>query len=671
MASVERLMESAILQNNPLRKLLAFLDQEEVNKQAKNYGAMRFVGYVLEIGYSKAKIITSDPYKAAVGGLPRNSLLIMVPDDYKKYKAHFALIRVLDSAPHPLTQEVQQAYFDLQKKSMPEIDVFTEAELQWGALETSVIGMFYENPDKLDKVEFSGDLNNFVSAHRYRVFSPTDELLHLIVNALVPEGPSRFPLGNLRLTECRLPLPDKKLPNVTAYLSTLDLMGTRTAMFGKTRLGKSNIVKLIATSLIQTTRTTRNVGQLIFDPEGEYANNNPKDNSRSIASANPDVCAVYALTQKPSTPSKPLKLNFYEHPEASHRILRDLLALDRRDAIYVQSFNTVELPRIEDIGSLPHNEQLRARRRILMYWAILKKAGYDADEARLARINPLDPRYHAAFRQNAYQTVLNRTPPALADLDDVVGEFEVIADFIRNLSDNDPLLASSNGNPLFQRDERALLGFLRPSAGAGPSMIHRYTKYHDRNASNFTTEIISLLEAGKTVIIDLGNADPQVMDYFSYDLTNSVFKHQVDKFSNDKLGNHYVQLYFEEAHNLFPKDQKDPTNIYKRVAKEGAKFNIGMIYSTQSVTTIDPDLLNQTENFFIAHLPSRLEVVALSRLNTAYEGIEEDILNSKTVGYVRMLTRSHRFVIPVQARKFEPVPPGPAVTTSPPPPISQ
>jgi hypothetical protein len=40
-------------------------------------------------------------------------------------------------------------------------------------------------------------------------------------------------------------------------------------------------------------------------------------------------------------------------------------------------------------------------------------------------------------------------------------------------------------------------------------------------------------------------------------------------------------------------------------------------------------------------------------VNTAYEGLENDIVRTKTKGYIQMLTRSHRFVVPVQARLFE------------------
>ena len=116
-------------------------------------------------------------------------------------------------------------------------------------------------------------------------------------------------------------MPDKPQPQVKVQVSTTDFMGTRTALFGKTRLGKSNVVKLIAQSLLETTNVTCNVGQLIFDINGEYANDNPQDNNLSLRSGYPSRCTVYAFIERPTTPSKPLKLNFYEHPESGLRIL--------------------------------------------------------------------------------------------------------------------------------------------------------------------------------------------------------------------------------------------------------------------------------------------------------------------------------------------------------------
>lgn len=641
--------EKAAMQNHPLRVLQTFLERENANEQAKKYDDMRFVGYVLDIGFDTVTIITSDPFKIAVGGVPRNSMLIMAPASYDSLPPHFTLLRVLEAAPTPLSKEVQQTYFELQKKSMPELDIFTQSELQWGALKTGVLGMFYPHPEKINEVEFSGDLNNFVSAHKYRVYACDDALLKLIINTMVPNE-SRFPIGDLRLTECRLPLPNKPQPQVEVFVSTRDFMGARTAMFGKTRLGKSNVVKLIAQSLIETTTESRNVGQIVFDINGEYANDNPQDESRSLASGYPSRCVIYALTEKPATPSKSLRLNFFEHPERSRRVLADLLERESRNSIYIKAFIGAEIPSLEVLSTLPPNEKKRAERRVLMYWAVLKKGGYDVDENVLSRKLRLDPSYNVDIRSAIYA---GSNSPTINSLNTLVSEFEKIADFIRNKSDDDPILQSKSGRPLFERDERAILEFLKPSVGAGPAMIQRFRIYHDKNAGDFAKEIIQLVDKGQSVILDLGNANPEVMNYFSYELSSAVFNHQVEKFTNNELGSHFVQLYFEEAHNLFPA-RDEGMDIYRRIAKEGAKYHIGMVYSTQSLTTINKDLLAQTENFFIAHLSSQDEVNALAKVNIAYESLKDDILQAKTVGYIRMLTRSHRFVVSVQARKFTP-----------------
>ncbi|HQK83943.1 MAG TPA: DUF87 domain-containing protein [Atribacter sp.] len=658
---MKEFFEKAAMQNHPLRVLQKFLEQEKANEQAKRYDDMRFVGYVLEIGYDTVTIITSDPFKIAVGGVPRNSLLIMVPSSYDTLPPHFTLLRVLEAAPTPLSKEVQQTYFELQKKSMPELDIFTQSELQWGALKTAVLGMFYPHPEKIDEVEFAGDLNNFVSAHKYRVYAPNDELLKLITNSMVPYE-NRFPIGDLRLTECRLPLPNKSQPRVIVHVSTKDFMGTRTAMFGKTRLGKSNVVKLIAQSLIETTNDTKNVGQLIFDINGEYANDNPQDNSHSLRSAYPKRCVVYALTPKPATPSSPLKINFYEHPEKSKPIIGSLLRQDGRASGYVQSFVSVELPSLDEIRNFPPGgDQARALRKVQFFWAILKKAGYSVDENRLRLIAPigrpasgLNPGFNSNIRDAAYSSEnISPAPSHPNTLAELVRELEIINRF-RRANPNHSSLTTGSGNPLFEADDIALLEFLEPQSGrSGTSLIQPYRIYHDQKAGDFIDEIIRYLDSGMTVILDLGNANPEVMNYFSDELSLAVFRHQVDKFSNNQLGNHFIQLCFEEAHNLFPQSG-DVTTIYSRLAKEGAKYHIGMVYSTQSPTTINRDLLAQTENFFVAHLASQDDVNMLAKVNIAYESLKNDILQAKTVGYIRMLTRSHRFVVSVQAKKFTP-----------------
>lgn len=666
--NLSTLINTASTQGNPIGALRTFLETEENMEKAKQVERMRFVGYVLELGYENAKIITSDPYKLAVGGIPRGSFLIMTPTNSGSMPPHFTLLRVTGVSPTPLTNQVQQTYFELHKKSMPELDVWTQSELQWGALDCDVLGMFYADPADMRRLAFSGDVNNVVSAHRYKVFAPDEALLKVIVNGTVkPED--QFELGALRTMECGL-MPVNAMPTIPVRISMRDFKGCRTAMFGKTRLGKSNVVKLIAQGMLEATKTENSVGQLIFDVNGEYANDNPQDGNRSIRSANESRCEVYALTQRQSTPSKPLRLNFYEQPESCIEILGSLLSQDKKSSNYIRSFASVKLPSIESIGSLPEGEKARPIRKIQMYWAILKKAGFVADEDRLRtkglvarHTKHFDPHFNSALRTAAYQAIRNSPPPpAPNDLDGLVLELEILAQFRRDDSSNAALMSGSK--PMFDSDDSALLEFLSPSSGSGPVVLRGYKEYHAPNAGDFVAEILRHLDAGKTVILDLGNATDEIRRYFSDMLSRAVFGNQEHKFVSNALGNHFVQLYFEEAHNLFPPGDKEITGVYARFAKEGAKFHIGMVYSTQSPSTINKELLAQTENFFVGHLASQDETRALSRVQIAFAGIEEDILRAKTPGYMRMLTLSHRFVVPVQAKKYEAAAPAPSPTST-------
>ena len=647
-------------QDSPLRALKDFLKEEAKNEKSGNHERMRFVGYVLELGFENATIITCDPYKKAVGGVPRGSFLIMAPDSLENMPPHFSMLRVNATAPTPLTSDVQQTYFELHKKSMPDLDIWTKGELQWGALSANVLGMFFPDSQDKGKIAFSGDVNNIVSAHRYKVYAPTEELLEIIVNGTVrPEN--RFPIGKLRLTECSLPFANSAPLNTSVLVSTNDFRGFRTAMFGKTRLGKSNVVKVIAQSILETTKRDQNVGQLIFDINGEYANDNPQDGNKSLHSAYPQRCKVYALTKRKQTPSETLRLNFYEQPASAINIFRSLLEKDGRNSIYISGFYSAEIPSIEKIKELQQSDRDRQIRKVLIYWAILYKAGYKSNEQRLRKLGlqgynakGFDPHFSRSLRKAAFEhsEIELQDPPK--SLHTLRTELEIIAKFVKNNSDS-PVLTTSSGKEVFDPTDIALLQFLSPtsSTSSGPSLLQPYKYLHSPDAGDFLTDVVAFLDKGITVILDLGNATDAIREYFADMLSWAVFRHQEEKFVNNDLGDHYVQLYFEEAHNVFPTDNSEFTGVYTRFAKEGAKFHIGMVYSTQSPSTINKELLAQTENFFVAHMSSQGEVEALARLQIQFDGLQQDILKTRTPGYMRMLTFSHRFIIPVQVNKFE------------------
>lgn len=654
MASIVNMVDNSSIQNNPIRKVKEFIDKQNQYKSVSDVDHWRFVGYVLDISYESAQIITNDTYKIAVGGIPRGSFLILVPANFERVQPHFTLLRVKEICATPLSQQVQQTYFEMHKRSMPELDIWTQADLQWGSLRCDTLGMFYADPNNVDRLAFSGDVNNVVSAHKYEVYAPDEELLNVIVNGTV-RSELQEEIGHLRTMECMFGVDKQASNNIPVRISMRDFMGCRTAMFGKTRLGKSNVVKLIAQGMLDATSATHNVGQLIFDINGEYANDSDQDNV-SLRSANPDRCKVYALTPRPNTPSKQLKLNFYENASSCKDILGTLLSNAGRSSIYVTAFASVVLPTPEEMEEMEMREKIHAIRRIQIYWATLREAGFPADESKLktlrymntTNVKALDPHFSDEIRKKVYGS---NPPERIQSLEGMVDEFKAFVTHLRNNNDDQK---AAFGKEVFEKDDISLLEFLFPKSGRGPAMLSQFKIYHSDKAGDFVKEIIEELNNGNTVILDLGNANDSIRQYFSDLLSRAVFREQETKFVSNQMGDKYIELYFEEAHNLFPPTTKDNQDVYSRFAKEGAKFHIGMVYSTQSPSTISKELLVQTENFFVGHLASSDEARSLTKAQIAFDGVEEDILRARTPGFMRMITMSHRFVIPVQARLYNP-----------------
>lgn len=99
------------------------------------------------------------------------------------------------------------------------------------------------------------------------------------------------------------------------------------------------------------------------------------------------------------------------------------------------------------------------------------------------------------------------------------------------------------------------------------------------------------MRAGKIVIIDLSQGDPRLQRTYSDRLCVAIFRDGMTRFIENQNSN-FIQMYFEEAHNLFPKkNESDLTLIYNRIAKEGAKLNLGLIYATQEVSSISANVL--------------------------------------------------------------------------------
>ncbi len=251
----------------------------------------RLLGFLLDMSYDELQIVTCDAWKQRCGGVPKNSLVIVKPSpaieaSYPNMRPRLILARITDAIPTPIKQEIQQTIFQIHRLQAL-IDPITNDALQWAALKGSILGTYYDdmiditnesgNNCEVIKLGFGNDLDSFFSPHMYEVYVPIDEHLSTLINSFVADK-THVEIGQLRYTETKA---SSSVSNVNVQVSPEDFIGNRTALFGKTRMGKSNTIKVVADIILQS---NNNVGQIIFDPSGEYSYFNEQDQT-SVSSS--------------------------------------------------------------------------------------------------------------------------------------------------------------------------------------------------------------------------------------------------------------------------------------------------------------------------------------------------------------------------------------------------
>src|SRR5207248_11736183 len=120
--------------------------------------------------------------------------------------------------------------------------------------------------------------------------------------------------------------------------------------------------------------------------------------------------------------------------------------------------------------------------------------------------------------------------------------------------------ANNAGREWAEDDLKSLMRFLtrKPDPGAQASeagfrKLVRLRSLHTATIQkSYELEIVDLMRAGKIVVVDLSQGNPQIQRIYSDRLCSAIFRDSMDRFIKNEATN-FVQMYFEEAHNLFPK----------------------------------------------------------------------------------------------------------------------
>ncbi|MGR5246291.1 ATP-binding protein [Vibrio sp. PNB23_22_6] len=644
-----------------------------------------FVGRPFYLSYDVARILVSDAWKAQVKGIPSGAFLLAFYDGEDGVE-EAVLLRALNQTKLPTDNDVISSMIEYYKdnldisgragsKKKGKLDEFTRYEFSFSGLECRVLGVFYRNQG--GQIEFGADLENFYSANNYSVYKASNDVLECIVNQRDDggvAGQNSFKIGDVRYSSSKRHQQEGG-EQVPVWVNPKDFLGKRSAMFGMTRTGKSNTVKKVieATEEISQKAKTRlssahensneydadgnpsfPVGQIIFDVNGEYANANRQDSGTAIYDLYKSKVERYSVLDKEGF--KVMKINFYREVQTGFGLICSYFQEQSISGDYVNNFAAVNFEEPEDTNK--HGSAwTRYNRLKAAYQCCLKKAGFKPGSLKTIYFEGNQAINGSIIKGKVID------PSKGISLDEACLWFEKMWEQYDSLVFFNEYLAKK-GYEWANDDLKSMLVFLSKFKNPGKkNEVSGYKKLNVRQLLNlhtevldesFETEIPKLLRKGSIVIVDLSQGDPVVQRLFSERICRSTFNQSMQRFIQN-LPNNFIQFYFEEAHNLFPKkDDKDLSQIYNRVAKEGAKLQIGMIYATQEVSSISSNILKNTQNWFIAHLNNVDETKELEKYYDFKDFTASLIRFSagNDKGFVRMKTYSNPFVVPVQIDRF-------------------
>ena len=655
----------------------------------------QYVGEVFSIAYETAKVQVHDYERRKVGGIPALCFLLatrLPPTGSDISLEHedssVILLRVLDATRLPDSTQAEVTRVETARAVSGEtdrhwdsdsaMDADTRVLLGYAGVLCRILGTFFcdtpihSSSSSSTPLRFGSDISNYYPNRGLKVYKPVGDALKTIVNYVrisdlehmqssktVPLGVVRYASTNRRGQGVDVPV----------HLYPSDLLNQKTAVFGMTRTGKSNTMKIIAQSVYDLRRGDRplRIGQIIFDSNGEYANENVQDAGalkniwKTSEHPRSDEMTTYGIVPHPRDPERKLmRLNFYREDDiqTGKEIINDLMA--DLTAQYAKSFRNVAFDPPSDDD---HAERTRYERRLLCYRALLCRAGFKPGK------QPPQTGGRSLFAKKFLDAMAKATDSKnkinYANCADVLRSpskmsWESLADSMPTLQAflHTPEYNEFNANyvqkgtaPWADSALEAILDmFTSPNR---PKLVRRALVYHSPDLHvDYADSVYNDLLDGKLVIVDQSTGDPEINRDSATRIVRRIFQGNQTAFRAGETPRH-ILVFVEEAHNQLPSDHDtDLRDIWVRMAKEGAKFHIGMVYATQEVSSIQRNMLKNTANWFIGHLNNTDETKELRKYYD-FADFEGSILRAQDAGFLRVKTISNPFVIPVQVQRFE------------------
>ncbi|EKD56528.1 MAG: hypothetical protein ACD_58C00158G0003 [uncultured bacterium] len=130
----------------------------------------------------------------------------------------------------------------------------------------------------------------------------------------------------------------------------------------------------------------------------------------------------------------------------------------------------------------------------------------------------------------------------------------------------------------------------------------------DKNSTTLDSFVNSMLglkdkkKEKQVIILDLNSAEDEVVEVISTVITRLIFA-RLKKVENEKRNKFPVNLVLEEAHRYISNDTQrnslKANYIFERVAKEGRKYGLFLLVSSQRPSELSRTVLSQCNNFIV------------------------------------------------------------------------
>lgn len=648
------------------------------------------IGAIHRIDYDEAIVLTHDKWKHDAAGIPQFCFLLATARDVSAAgfdDDEVLLLRVEGTASLAMESDLLAVREESLRNALAEsndpkpsvvldmdLDPFTKNRVSYTGLRCKVLGTFYEEDiDGQKHLQFGADVDNFYATSTYRVLKPVGEGLACIASYLKPQP--GHPIERVRIGQVRYSATRRRAqqaattaghPDPAVRVNIHDFIGTKTGLLGMTRTGKSNTAKTLIARTFVVSETERSagrqaVGQLIFDPQGEYANDNPQDDS-AIAAIGANHVRIFMFGADGTVPHvRPLGINFFDEKqiEAVQGMIADQLRTEGSSG-YVNDFAVASF----HDDPTDYSARTHAGRARLCLYASLVRAGFALPAKQPGTTFPysvlvtVKQDFADAVNAKANRTVMDKVKGGLVkvlgpDLEDCV---QAIVDI--RTDDNHPAKSDAEDFAKDTRWKSTEPIFSGESSGGGRvrgwrNLLDLKAFHNPATTKDPADEIYEHLVAGRIVIVDLHVGTPTVIRSLSESITRRLLRRQTDVFtSGSNVVLPRIQVMLEEAHNLFSSDKyRDDGDVWVKLAKEASKLQIGMAYATQEVSGVAHQVKANTSNWVVAHLNNTKEVRDLGQFYD-FASFADSIVAAEDKGYVRLKTQSSPYIVPVQIDRY-------------------